>query len=167
MERFKTKLNSSLSMWLIPILFAFHNAEEYYFFPEMKYLQPIRMEENTGQKEYFFIALCLLTAIVFLLVCAHFIFKKKVLLYILLVIQAMIFMNGLFHIGGAILIERYVPGLITALVLIVPFSLFWFRQGIISDWWRLKHVVASCVVGVVLLFPIIVGIWLFSKMIVS
>ncbi|WP_277818659.1 HXXEE domain-containing protein [Bacillus sp. TL12] len=167
MEHFKAKLNSSFSIWLIPILFAFHNAEEYYFFPEMKYLQPIPMEENAGQKQYFFIALCILTTIVFLLVCIHIILKKKVTLYILLVTQAMIFMNGWFHVGGAIVTERYVPGLVTALVLIIPFSLFWFREGIRSDWWKLKHVIASCVVGVLLLFPVIAGILLFTKMIVS
>ncbi|WP_410981667.1 HXXEE domain-containing protein [Bacillus cereus] len=167
MEHFKAKLNSSFSIWLIPILFAFHNAEEYYFFPEMKYLQPIPMEENAGQKQYFFIALCILTTIVFLLVCIHTILKKKVTLYILLVIQAMIFMNGWFHVGGAIVTERYVPGLVTALVLIIPFSLFWFREGIRSDWWKMKHVIASCVVGVLLLFPVIAGILLFTKMIVS
>lgn len=133
----------------------------------MKYLQPIRMEENVGQKQYFFMALCILTTIVFLLVCIHSICKKKVTLYILLVMQAMIFMNGWFHVAGAIVIERYVPGLITALVLIIPFSLFWFREGIRSDWWKLKHVIVSCVVGVLLLLPVIVGILLFSKVIVS
>ncbi|PDZ08525.1 HXXEE domain-containing protein [Bacillus pseudomycoides] len=167
LERFKTWSNSTLYIWLIPILFAFHNAEEYYFFPEMKYFQPIRMEENAGQKQYFFIALCLLTSIVFLLVCIHSIFKKKVTLYILLVIQAMIFMNGLFHITGAILTERYVPGLVTAVIFIIPFSFFWFRKGIRNDWWELKHVIVSCIAGVLLLFPVIVGILLFSKMIVS
>lgn len=167
LEHFRTKLNSSFSIWLIPILFAFHNAEEYYFFPEMKYLQPIHMEENMWEKQYFFMALCVLTVIVVFLVCVHSICKKKVTLYILLVTQAMIFMNGWFHIIGAIVIERYVPGLVTALVLIIPFSLFWFREGIESDWWKLKHVIASCAVGVLLLFPVIVGILFFSKMIVS
>ncbi|MEI4620014.1 HXXEE domain-containing protein [Bacillus cereus] len=167
MEHFKTKLNSSFSIWLIPILFAFHNAEEYYFFPEIKYLQPIRMEESAGQKQYFFIALCILTTIVFLLVCIHTILKKKFTLYLLLVTQAMIFMNGWFHVGVAIVTERYVPGLVTALVLIIPFSLLWFREGIRSDWWKLKPVIVSCVVGVLLLLPVIAGILLFSRMIVS
>ncbi len=154
-------------MWLIPILFACHNAEEYYFFSEMKYFAPIQMEKNIGYKQYFFIALCVLTTIVFLFVCVHSILKKKVTLYILLITQAMIFMNGWFHIGGAIFAERYVPGLITAIVLVIPFSLFWFRKGIVNDWWKLKHVVISCIVGAVLLFPVIAGILLFSKMIVS
>ncbi|WP_255260030.1 HXXEE domain-containing protein [Bacillus sp. AFS023182] len=167
MEHFKTKLNSRLSIWLIPILFAFHNAEEYYFFPEMKYIQPIHMEENMMQKQHFLIAVCLLTSIVFLCAYAHLIVRKKFTLYTLLVIQAMIFMNGLFHIGGTILAERYVPGLVTAVIFIIPFSLFWFRKGIRSDWWKLKHVVVSCIAGMLLLFPVIVGILLFSRMIVS
>ncbi|WP_235674880.1 HXXEE domain-containing protein [Bacillus mycoides] len=161
------KLNSNFSIWLIPILFALHNAEEYYFFPEMKYLQPIHMEENMWKKQYFFTALCVLTVIVVFLVYVHSICKKKVTLYILLVIQAMIFMNGWLHIASAIVLERYVPGLVTAVILILPFSLFWFREGIRGGWWKLKHVIASCAVGVLLLFPVIVSILFFSKMIVS
>lgn len=125
------------------------------------------MEESAGQKQYFFIALCILTTIVFLLVCIHTILKKKFTLYLLLVTQAMIFMNGWFHVGVAIVTERYVPGLVTALVLIIPFSLLWFREGIRSDWWKLKPVIVSCVVGVLLLLPVIAGILLFSRMIVS
>lgn len=103
----------------------------------------------------------------FLCAYAHLIVRKKFTLYTLLVIQAMIFMNGLFHIGGTILAERYVPGLVTAVIFIIPFSLFWFRKGIRSDWWKLKHVIVSCIAGMLLLFPVIVGILLFSRMIVS
>ncbi|WP_265182899.1 HXXEE domain-containing protein [Bacillus gaemokensis] len=153
-------------MWFIPILFAVHNAEEYYFFSEMRYIQLIQMEENVMQRQYFFVALCLLTMIVFLFVCAHFMFRKRFTLSMLLIIQAMIFMNGWFHIGGAILTGRYVPGFITSLILIIPFSLFLFRKGIVRGWWKMKHVVISCLLGVVLLFPIIFGVLFLAKVIV-
>ncbi|MFD0769596.1 HXXEE domain-containing protein [Bacillus sp. CGMCC 1.60114] len=151
-------ISRSPYFWLIPTFFAMHNAEEYYFFPEIKYLQPIQMEENALQQEHFFIALLILTVFVCAIVLIHNMFLKKITLYAVLFTQAMIFMNGIVHLVGAILKRGYVPGLGTAFFLIIPFSLFLFWKGNVVGWWKWKHVWVSCIIGILLMFPIIAGL---------
>ncbi|SFJ06996.1 MULTISPECIES: HXXEE domain-containing protein [unclassified Bacillus (in: firmicutes)] len=144
--------------WLIPIIFTLHNAEEYYFFREIKYLQSIQMEENMLQSKHFFIALLILTVFVCAIVLIHNLFLKKITLYAVLITQAMIFMNGIVHLVGAILKRGYVPGLGTAFFLVIPFSVFLFWRGIACGWWKWKHVWLSCLIGILLMFPILAGL---------
>lgn len=144
--------------WLIPIIFALHNAEEYYFFPEIKYFRPIQMEENRLQSKHFFIALLILTVFVCAIVLIHNLFLKKITLYMVLFTQAMIFMNGIVHLVGAILKRGYVPGLGTAFFLVIPFSLFLFWRGKVVGWWKWKHVWISCIIGILLMFPLLISL---------
>ncbi|MDC2863816.1 HXXEE domain-containing protein [Bacillus sp. BP-3] len=144
--------------WIIPIIFALHNAEEYYFFPEMKYFRPVQMEENMLQSKHFFIAILLLTVFVCGVVMIHDLFLKKLTLYMVLFTQTMIFTNGIVHLVGAILKRGYVPGLGTAFFLIIPFSLFLFWKGNVVGWWKWKHVWISCIIGILLIFPILAGL---------
>ncbi|WP_242221095.1 HXXEE domain-containing protein [Bacillus cereus group sp. BfR-BA-01380] len=144
--------------WLIPIIFALQGAEEYYFFPEIKYVQPIQMEKNMLQFKHFFIALLILTVFVCAIVMIHNLFLKKITLYMVLFTQAMIFMNGIVHLVGAILKRGYVPGLCTAFFLVIPFSVFLFWRGSVCGWWKWKHVWTSCIIGILLMFPILAGL---------
>lgn len=144
--------------WFIPIIFALHNAEEYYFFPEMKYFRPVQMEENMLQSKHFFIALLILTVFVCGVVFIHNLFLKKITLYMVLFTQAMIFMNGIVHLVGVILKRGYVPGLGTAIFLVIPFSLFLFWKGSVCSWWKWKHVWISCIIGILLMFPILASL---------
>lgn len=161
LERFVIVSNNSTRspyFWLIPIIFALHNAEEYYFFPEMKYFRPVQMEENMLQSKHFFIALLILTVFVCVIVLIHNLFLKKITLYAVLFTQAMIFVNGIVHLVGAILKRGYVPGLGTAFFLVIPFSLYLFWRGNVVGWWKWKHVWISCIIGILLLFPILVSL---------
>ncbi|MGG2016239.1 HXXEE domain-containing protein [Bacillus sp. S10(2024)] len=144
--------------WIIPIIFALHNAEEYYFFPEMKYFRPVQMEENMLQSKHFFIAILLLTVFVCGVVMIHDLFLKKLTLYMVLFTQTMIFTNGIVHLVGAILKRGYVPGLGTAFFLIIPFSLFLFWKGNVVGWWKWKHVWISCIISILLMFSILAGL---------
>ena len=144
--------------WIIPIIFALHNAEEYYFFPEMKYFRPVQMEEKMLQSKHFFIAILLLTVFVCGVVMIHDLFLKKLTLYMVLFTQTMIFTKGIVHLVGAILKRGYVPGLGTAFFLIIPFSLFLFWKGNVVGWWKWKHVWISCIIGILLMFPILAGL---------
>lgn len=151
--------------WLIPIIFALHNAEEYYFFPEMKYFRPVQIEENMLQLKHFFIALLILTVFVIGIVVIHNLFLKKITLYAVLLTQTMIFMNGIVHLVGTILKRGYVPGLGTAFFLIIPFSLFLFWRGNVVGWWKWKHVWIFCIVGILLMFPILASLLYIVKII--
>lgn len=154
----------SIYFWLIPIIFACHNAEEYYFFPKMRYLQSIHMEENFVQEKQFLLAIILLTILVFTVIVVHHFLRKRATLYAVLLVQSIILMNGFFHIGGAIIMRGYVPGLITAVVLIIPFSILFFSEGIKRRWWRGKHIITFSITGLILMIPVIIGTLFIAKL---
>ncbi|MGG2093247.1 HXXEE domain-containing protein [Bacillus sp. S13(2024)] len=158
-------ISRSPYFWLIPTFFALHNAEEYYFFPEIKYLQPIQMEENALEQKYFLIVLLILTVFVCTIVFIHNMFLTQMTLYAVLFIQSMIFMNGIVHLVGAILKIGDVPGLGTSFLLIIPFSLFLFWRGNVVGWWKGKSVWVSYMIEILLMFPVIGGLLYIVKII--
>ncbi|MGG2066716.1 HXXEE domain-containing protein [Bacillus sp. S14(2024)] len=85
-------------------------------------------------------------------------FLTQMTLYAVLFIQSMIFMNGIVYLVGAILKRGYVPGLGTAFFLVIPFSVFLFWRGNAVGWWKWKRVWGSCIIGILLMFPILAGL---------
>ncbi|WP_369900694.1 HXXEE domain-containing protein [Bacillus manliponensis] len=154
----------SFYFWFIPIVFAFHNAEEYYFFPKMRYLQTVHIEESLVQEKQFLVAIILLTIVVFAVICIHYFARKQATLYAVLLVQSIILMNAFVHSIGAIVTKGYVPGLMTAFILIIPFSILFFREGIKSRWWKEKHIIILSIIGLLLMVPVIIGTLLLAKL---
>lgn len=129
-------------LWLVPIFLAIHNAEEALFFP--RYLpfvlsrlprgwQALAAPLTTGQV---WLALALVTASAF--VAAWWADRRPasvVAIWLVLLIQATVLLNALWHAAVAIvLFSGYAPGLVTALLLNLPFSLYLLRRAATERW---------------------------------
>lgn len=114
--------------WLVPLLFALHNAEEA---PRMaawshnvnaRFMPPV----STFQ---FTVAVALLTLLVLLLTLGAVRgLPARLGVPLMTGIQAIIFVNALTHVGGTVRYRRYSPGLFTAMMVNVPFSLYFFYR---------------------------------------
>jgi hypothetical protein len=129
-------------LWLVPILLAVHNAEEALFFP--RYLpfvlarlpagwQAVAAPLTTGQV---WSALAVVTVTAFAVAgWAHLRPESQVARWLLLLIQAAVMVNACWHAAVAIvLFGGYAPGLVTALLLNLPFSLYLFRRVVAEGW---------------------------------
>lgn len=116
--------------WLIPLLFALHNAEEA---PRMAAWSrevdaPFLPRVSTFQ---FTVAVALLTLFVLLLtVVAMRMLSPRSGTALIVGLQAIIFVNALVHIGTAVRYRRYNPGLVTAVLINGPFSLYLFHRAL-------------------------------------
>jgi hypothetical protein len=116
--------------WLVPLLFALHNTEEA---PRMATWSrevdvPLLPRVSTFQ---FTVAVALLTLLVLLLtVIAVRILSPWPGIALMVGVQAIIFVNACSHIGASIRYRRYSPGLVTAALINIPFSLYLFYRAL-------------------------------------
>jgi hypothetical protein len=129
-------------LWVVPVLLALHNAEEAIFFP--RYLpfvlarlpsgwQAVAGPVTSGQV---WLALAATTLLGF--VVALWADRKpdsRTALWLVLLIQTTMLVNALWHVGAAVvLFGGYAPGLVTALLLNAPFSIYLLRRARVEGW---------------------------------
>jgi hypothetical protein len=121
--------------WLVPVLFALHNLEEGLGL----FIQP-GQAMIPGGKEYhpsqFIIGVVLLTILVIAGTAwgmSH--PEAQISFAVIAGFQAVIFMNAVFpHLVALYKTKRYHPGLGTAVLINIPFSLFLFGKMIFEGW---------------------------------
>jgi hypothetical protein len=129
-------------LWVVPILLALHNAEEAIFFP--RYLpfvlarlpsgwQAVAGPVTSGQVWLALAATTLLGFVVALWADRR--PGSRTALWLVLLIQTTMLVNALWHVGAAVvLFGGYAPGLVTALLLNVPFSIYLLRLAREEGW---------------------------------
>ena len=159
------RIGDGILLWLIPIFFTLHNLEEALTIPKVidvlpnrlpAFIQPLIPVVNFEQ---FKIALVFVTALAFVFILAYQLsHKKRLPLYLLLGVQMVLLINVFSHISTAFLMRGYVPGLVTALLVNLPFSIYLFRCALREAWIDQRGVVVLFLVGLVLHGPGLIGL---------
>ena len=129
-------------LWLVPIFVAVHNLEEAITFPRYLPLVLQRLPEawraiagpiTLGQV---WAALAIVTLIPFALaIWAALRPELAAPVWLLLLIQATLLLNVVWHVGAAtVLFDGYAPGLTTAVLLNLPFSIYLIRRAAKESW---------------------------------
>lgn len=109
--------------WLVPLLFALHNLEEWLalqtFLPRLMQEAPGFARHLPNVRQYG-VALMIVTMIP--LVFA--ILRQR---FLLVVAQTVVAINVATHVVSAIVFRGYTPGVLTAVCLNLPFSIYFFR----------------------------------------
>ncbi len=127
---------------LIAVTLAIHDAEEYFAFPLFmrslggqlsKWLPAPALQHSVANLHIALILATVLPGI--FIVCA--IFSPRQWLWIAaLLVEAVLLVNAFFHMFAAVLRGGYVPGLITAVLINLPFGLYVFRRAVRDRWIR-------------------------------
>jgi len=123
--------------WFIPILLAFHNIEEAVTMPHWMSVHLPTLKEKIWLFEYLnfstkqlYISLILVTLLPLLL--SYSCLKGEVSeqkKFLLLILQSIVFWNALMpHVSGVFVLGMYNPGVVTAVVCNIPFSIYLFRK---------------------------------------
>ncbi|MFP3412039.1 HXXEE domain-containing protein [Bacillus sp. SIMBA_074] len=138
------------TIWLIPLLFFFHNLEEAFQMPQ--YIAN-RFSIHFITNKQFFIAISILTTLVLLIVILY---QLSIIssIYLIIFIQGCIFFNAVQHIILYFIYRSYNPGVISASIIIL-FSLFLFssKKLLIP-----KKKLASTLIFSLISYPIIIWI---------
>ena len=119
--------------WLVPLLFALHNAEEAPRMAEWARTVEARFMPVVSTMQ-FTVGVALLTLLVTgITIFAVYSLPARLRVPLMTGVQAIIFVNAFTHIGATVRYRRYSPGLVTAVLLNLPFSLLLFYWALATD----------------------------------
>ncbi|MFL5463555.1 MAG: HXXEE domain-containing protein [Gemmatimonadaceae bacterium] len=157
-------------IWLIPILLAIHNAEEAVAFTRMqRHLvlpEPFATLESRLSYPVLLQVLATLSIVGFML--AAFVALRpqaRGALWLLLALEAAVAINAVAHIASAIVIfHGYAPGLLTAVLLNVPFAVYALGRAKREAWVSARAWVTLWAGGAILHGPILIGaLWVATR----
>lgn len=117
-------------LWLVPLFFALHNLEEAPFMESWSKWLPLKIHPVITTRQ-FVIAVTVLTAAGFLLTFISLEYLQTTIGYLLVLeMQAILLFNAFIpHIGATIRFRRYSPGVLSAIIITIPFSIYLFRRA--------------------------------------
>jgi hypothetical protein len=149
----------------VPFLFALHNLEEALFMPAFlsssKNIFPAFVHDLLGEISPVQF-LSVLLPITILPVILFFIWKRNPSIlwipYFLCGLQFVIFFNIFSHAGSALLLKIYSPGLLTALLVNLPFSLVFFLQNARRNFFTIKNLPVFITAALLTHGPLLFGL---------
>lgn len=118
-------------LWLVPFFFALHNLEEAPFMADWSKQLPIKIHPTVSTRQLA-IAVTILTATGFLLTYLGVEYLANRTGYLpVLGIQAILLFNTFVpHLVATIRFCKYSPGVVSAVLITIPFSLYLFRRAL-------------------------------------
>lgn len=153
-------------LWLVPVFLTLHNLEEAAVMPafieKRNASVPGALREIIPPVTYkqFLIALFVITVIPYLI--ALFWLSRRWAAYLLVGFQVVMLINVFAHALMALFLRGYAPGLMTALVINLPFSLYLLRRAVNEKWVSKSAVVWMFPAGLLIHGPVLACIMLLS-----
>lgn len=134
-------------LWLIPMWITLHNLEEMIAMPAALSSMPAKipawlqnqfaLQSLVPSYRQFLVMLLIVTALPYVFACLGGVRRARgPRTWLLVGTQAVMFINIFSHLGLMLYARGYVPGLATALVINLPFSLYLFSAGVKDRWLR-------------------------------
>jgi hypothetical protein len=118
-------------LWLVPVFFTLHNMEEAPFMEGWSKRLPLKIHPTVTTRQ-FVIAVTFLTLAGFLLTYFGVEYLANQTGYLMVLgIQAILLFNAFVpHIAATIRFRMYSPGVVTAILITLPFSFYLFRRAL-------------------------------------
>ena len=131
---FLDSLSFERLLWLVPIFFTLHNLEEAPFMESWSKRLPLKIHPTVSTRQ-FAIAVTFLTLAGFLVTYFGVEYLANQTGYLMVLgIQAILLFNAFIpHIATTIRFRMYSPGVITAILITIPFSYYLFRRALSED----------------------------------
>ncbi len=164
-------IDVNILIWLFPFAFMLHDFEELILFePWLKKNESIIIGRVKNKVPAFFekqfnsvlgkttpqfaFPICLIFILTFIssLLAAGF---GKYAFFLLA--SSLFFLHGFLHVGQAILLQRYIPALITSVLIVIPYGLVLFWRLIVTGIVTFPELVVYFLVSIGLGVPFIIG----------
>lgn len=149
-------------LWLVPVFITLHNLEEAFLMPAFIEKRNASVTGAIPPITYkqFLIALFIITVIPYLI--AFIWLGRSWAVYLLVGFQVVMLINVIAHVLMALFFRGYTPGLVTALLINLPFSLYLLRRALRERWMSKGAVVWMFPAGLLVHGPLLAGLLLLS-----
>lgn len=146
-------------LWLVPLLLTLHNLEEAVFMQGFlgRFAEriPILPTVTYGQ---FLLALAVVTLAPYAFAASGPLERRSRAFLLVLATQMVVLVNVAAHVAAAVWARGYAPGLVTALLVNLPFSLFLFRRALRGAWVKPRDLAWLLVAALLVHGPGLVGL---------
>ena len=153
------RLGRRYLLWLVPLLLTLHNLEEAVFMKgfldRFAARIPILPAVTYGQ---FLLALAVVTLAPYAFAASGPLERRSRAFFLTLGTQMVVLVNVLAHVAVAVWARGYAPGLVTALLVNLPFSVFFFRRAWRGSWVTLRDLAWLLVAALLVHGPGLVGL---------
>jgi len=157
-------------LWLVPLFLLVHNIEEAltapHFLDVANRLATELLTRSLFPVSYsqFLFALAIVTSLPFFFAAMAQVPATAIVgRHLVLLIQAVAFVNVFSHLAMAVILRGYVPGLVSAVCLNLPFSIFLGRVAFRSDWLRPGGLVLLVILALVIHTVGLFGLMLLAR----
>lgn len=152
------------ALLLVPVLITVHNAEEALAMPAalgvLSTRLPAQLASIIPTYSQFLAALAIVTVLpwlIWLLGIARRETRSGIILLLLLV-QMVMLVNVASHVAAAVFLRGYAPGVVTALALNLPFSIYLLRRAMREGWISRRTLIVLMLAAVLIHGPGILGL---------
>lgn len=159
-------MNRKALLWLVPVLLTIHNLEEAVTMPAFIEKRnaavpgPLREFIPPVTYKQFLLSLIIITIIAYLIALLW--LNRKWGIYLLVGFQVVMLINVFAHVMMAIFVGGYAPGVATALIINLPFSLYLLRRAVSEKWISKSAAVWMFPIGVLIHGPLLAGLMILS-----
>ena len=156
-------LSRNAVLALIGLTLVLHTTEEYLTFPaflsspDEPLLAWLPLPGLLHKSQELHIALVLATVLPLLVIAWAILSRRKALLVAVLLVPSVLLVNAFGHILASLVAGGYVPGLLTAVLINLPFGVYVFQKAVKERWIRAEE--AWQLIGVAVLLH---AVWLIS-----
>lgn len=153
-------------LWLVPVFLTIHNLEEAVAMPAFIERRnasvpgPLREIIPPVTYKQFLIALIIITVIPYLV--ALFWLGRRWAALLLSGLQVVMLINVFAHVLMALFLRGYAPGIVTALLINLPFSLLLLRRALDERWVSRRALALMFPAGLLLHGPALAGLMLLA-----
>ncbi|MDQ0177576.1 HXXEE domain-containing protein [Bacillus chungangensis] len=155
-------------LWLLPIIFAIHNLEELWLLEDW-------VKTFTNDRKFAFIknfyrfetlafAMILLTLAGAVIIFFAYRKQSNITFHLMILCNSLLFINSLTHLGQFFLFRKYVPGLLSAVILMMPFTFYTLFLYIKNKSITPKMAAVYLGISVLAMGPIIIIFLVISKL---
>jgi len=156
-------------MWLLPVAFVIHDAEEFVTWKAWlaehgatvaQWLQrsfgadPVAGLQAMSDAAVLR-AMCVIFALLFVATAAFSAWPRPATRLIYLVVLGGFFLHGFVHLAQAIAVGGYTPGVVTALLVVIPCSILIYRGMSAREPMPARLIIGTAAIGALLILPAI------------
>ena len=153
-------------LWLVPVFLFVHNLEEALVMPAFIERRnsavpgPLRDIIPSVNYRQFLISLIIITVIPVLIALLW--LGRKTGRYLLVLFQVVMLINVFAHVMMALFLRGYAPGLLTAILINLPFSIYLLKRVVAERWLSRRAVALMFPLGIIIHGPLLWGLMLLS-----
>jgi hypothetical protein len=150
-------------IWLFPVAFLLHDLEELIFWEKWMKKNKNALEEKlplflkkTARRIFekparqVLVTMLLIFGMVVLSSCLALVFHYY---WLFIFACSVFFVHGFMHIGQAIILRRYVPAVITSVIVVIPYGLIVFNKLIDNGIVGPATLLITCIAGILFTVP--------------